>query len=144
MKKKMIVTTLLMALLITGFTFAATKQNPQDIFKSVTGVEATPGTRLMEKAEELGKGEAFFNAMQKSRIDYVNALVSEKVLTKEEGDFLISKIKENTYAEMQQMHAIQDKLRAAGVESPMGHGRHKGMGRGQGMGNCPYNQGPRK
>lgn len=133
--KKTLLILLLLAVMIPTAAFAATRTNPVDLFKDVVGKDPVAGTPLFEQAEAAGQGEAFFNANREAKIDYIKQLVEEKVLTQAEADLLIDRMSEHTYADMQAMRTIREKLRDAnadlrGFGGMMGQGS-RGM-RGQG------------
>lgn len=143
--KKVIVSLLLLVLLVPTIAFAANRTNPKDIYESVVGSAPEQGARLNEQAEQAGKGQEFFEAMQDSQAQYFKDLATEGVLTQDEADFLISKLT-MTYADQQKMQQIQDKLRDQGQGfgmmggfGPM-HGRGQGnWGKGMNPENCPMN-----
>lgn len=107
MKKTMIAAVLLL-LMVPTLVFAG---NPgaRDIYREVVGEDLPAGKRAMEAAEEAGKGEEFFNAMQAARKTQLQEKVKEGVLTQEEADFLSDK-KQCNYQDMKKMQEIRAKL----------------------------------
>lgn len=137
--KKLLLAGLILAILIPGVAFAANWTNPAEIYQSVVGQAAERGSRLWDQAEAAGQGEAFFEAMQADQERYYTELKDEGVLTEEEADFLIKRLKQTSYADQQMMRQIRQKLQAAGEGGPgMGPGGMKGGpgGRHHPRGDC--------
>lgn len=122
--KKILVGVLLLALLIPTVAFAGNGVNAAEVFKSIVGSDPVPGTRIKDQAEAAGKGEEFFQAMQAEREKNYQGLADEKILTQEEAEFLIQKMKQNSYGDQQMMSQIRQKLRDANLSGqgngPMG------------------------